>query len=289
MHDDKTEPYAKRFNQVFDYIERHLDDSLVLEQLSKVANFSPYHFHRQFSSYCGMPVGRYIQLMRLKRASYRLAFNTLEKIIDIALDAGFQNPESFSRAFKQTFGLTPSQFRKQPAWVAWHQRIPEQKRKRTQTMNIKIVDFPETRVAMLHYQGEPARLNEAAARFIEWRKATGFSPVATSQTYGIAPHDPASTNAADFCFDICGSVEAPIQENNLFGVINGCIPAGRCAVVRHHGSHDSLSESARYLYRYWLPTSGEELRDFPLYFQWLNFVHDVAVHELLTDIYLPLK
>ncbi len=63
--------------------------------------------------------------MRLKRASYRLAFNPLEKIIDIALDAGFQNPESFSRAFKQSFGLTPSQFRKQPAWINWYQRIPK--------------------------------------------------------------------------------------------------------------------------------------------------------------------
>jgi hypothetical protein len=42
------------------------------------------------------------------------------------------------------------------------------------------------------------------------------------------------------------------------------------------------------LYRDWLPASGEELRDFPLYFHYLNLVHEVAVHELLTDIYLPL-
>ena len=79
MNDDKTYVYAKRFNQVFDFIERHLDDTLLLERLSEEANFSPFHFHRQFSSYCGMPVGRYIQLMRLKRASYRLAFNPLKK------------------------------------------------------------------------------------------------------------------------------------------------------------------------------------------------------------------
>jgi hypothetical protein len=78
---------------------------------------------------------------------------------------------------------------------------------------------------------------------------------------------------------------APIQEDNPFGVTNGTIPGGRCAVVRHHGSHDSLSESARYLYRDWLPASGEELRDFPMYFHYLKFVHQVAVHELLTDIY----
>ncbi|MGV8004801.1 AraC family transcriptional regulator [Photorhabdus temperata subsp. temperata] len=289
MHDDKTNGYAKRFNKIFDYIEHHLDDLLTLEQLSEVANFSRYHFHRQFSNYCGMPVGRYIQLMRLKRASYRLAFNPQEKIIDIALDAGFQNPESFSRAFKQAFGQTPSQFRKQPAWVDWHRRIPEQKHIRTQTMNVEIVNFPETRIAVLTHYGQPELVNNTAAKFIEWRKTTGLSPVSHSRTYGIAPHDPATTKAEEFRFDICGTVVEPIQEGNRFGVVNGIIPGGRCAVVRHHGSHESLSESARYLYRTWLPASGEDLRDFPLYFHYFNFVHDVAVHELLTDIYLPLK
>ncbi|AKJ40713.1 AraC family transcriptional regulator [Pragia fontium] len=289
MHDDKTGAYAKRFNQVFDYIEHHLDRTILLEQLCEVAKFSPYHFHRQFSSYCGMPVGRYIQLMRLKHASYRLVFNPLEKIIDIALDVGFQNPESFSRAFKQVFGLTPSQFRQKPAWVAWSQCIPEPKRIRTQTMKVSIVNFPATAVAMLAHRGQSERLNETAARFIEWRKTTGLSPVRTSQTYGIAPHDPLTTKPDDFRFDICGSVDALIPEDNPFGVINGIIPAGRCAVVRHHGSHCSLTESARYLYRDWLPTSGEELRDFPMYFHYFNFVHEVAIHELLTDIYLPLK
>ncbi|MBS9423469.1 AraC family transcriptional regulator [Photorhabdus caribbeanensis] len=289
MHNDKTDAYVKRFNQVFHYIERHLDEPLTLEQLSEVANFSRYHFHRQFANYCGIPVGRYIQLMRLKRASYRLAFNPLEKIIDIALDAGFQNPESFSRAFKQSFGLTPSQFRKQPAWINWHQCIPEQKHIRRQTMNVKIVNFPETLVAILPHHGQPELVNATAARFIEWRKTTGLSPVTSSQTYGIAPHDPATIKGEDFRFDICGTIVAPIQEDNLFGVTNGTIPGGRCAVARHHGSHDSLSESARYLYRDWLPASGEELRDFPLYFHYLNFVHEVATHELLTDIYLPLK
>lgn len=55
-------------NKVFDYIDQHLDDPLLLEQLSEAAHFSPYHFHRQFTGYCGLA-----PLMRLKRASYRLA------------------------------------------------------------------------------------------------------------------------------------------------------------------------------------------------------------------------
>lgn len=289
MFDDKTDAYARRFNKVFSYIEQHLDDPLTVELLSEIAHFSPFHFHRQFTTYCGMPIGRYIQWMRIRRASYRLAFNPLEKIIDIALDAGFQNPESFSRAFKQALRKTPSQFRQQPDWLDWHQRIPEQKYIRTQTMEVKIVSFPDTPIAMLTHRGSPDLINATATHFIEWRKSTGLSPVCTSQTYGIAFHDPATTAAEEFRFDISGSVNAPIPEDNPFGVVNGLIPGGRCAVARHQGSHQTLTESARRLYSEWLPASGEELRDFPLYFHYFNFVHEVAEHELLTDIYLPLK
>ncbi|WP_042883410.1 AraC family transcriptional regulator, partial [Aeromonas sp. ZOR0002] len=81
---------------------------------------------------------------------------------------------------------------------------------------------------------------------------------------------------------LCGSVESPVAEDNEWGVKNALIPAGRCAVVRHHGSHDLLADCARALYRDWLPASGEELRDFPLFFHYHNFVHEVPTHELVT-------
>ncbi|MDF7647179.1 AraC family transcriptional regulator [Erwiniaceae bacterium L1_54_3] len=284
-----THRYQRRFTKVFDYIDQHLDEPLLLEQLSEVAHFSPYHFHRQFSAFCGVPPGRYIQLMRLKRASYRLAFNPHEKVIDIALDAGFQHAESFSRAFKQLFKLTPSEFRHQPVWIDWHQRMIQPQHKWREDMSVDIHDFPTTSVAMLVHRGEPHRINETAAQFIAWRKATGFSPVRSSQTFGVAPHDPTLTPPDGFEFHLCGSVDEPIPEDNVFGVINSAIPGGRCAVLRHQGSHDALTELAQSLYRDWLPASGEELRDFPLFFHYHNFVHEVAEHELVTDIFLPLK
>ena len=155
-------------------------------------------------------------------------------------------------------------------------------------MSVKIVEFPATPVAMLIHRGQPQLLNETVARFIEWRKSSGFSPVHSSQTYGVAPHDPSSVAPDEFMFQICGSVTAPIPENNEFGVINSLIPGGRCAILHHKGSHDALIELARSLYADWLPVSGEELRDFPLYFHYQNFENEVSEHELLTDIYLPL-
>lgn len=284
----KENTYAARFNRVFDYIDKNLGERLTLDLLSQVANFSRYHFHRQFSEYTGISVFRYIQLMRLKRASYRLAFNKLERITDIALDAGFENPESFSRAFKNTFGQTPSEFRECPEWEPWNERYQLPNRERKQEMEVKIVEFEETKVAVLEHRGAPGLVNDSVGVFIEWRKISGLSPVKTSETFGIAYDNPDTTDPEQFRFDICGALSENVPDNPQ-GVVNKIIPRGRCAVIRHHGSHDRIGACAYYLYRDWLPESGEELRDFPLYFHYLNLLPETSEHKLVTDIYLPLK
>ena len=69
MKKQREQAYAKRFGQVLDHIDRHLDRPLSIAALSRVAHFSRFHFHRQFSSYVGLPPNRYIQLARLRRAS----------------------------------------------------------------------------------------------------------------------------------------------------------------------------------------------------------------------------
>jgi len=281
--------YSKRFDMVFDYIERHLDEELNVELLSRVANFSKFHFHRQFAVHTGINVFRYIQLMRLRHASYQLAFAEQRRITDIALEAGFENPESFSRAFKKTFGQTPSQFRQQPAWQHWNEKFQfPNNRERVNAMNVEIVAFDETRVAALEHRGSHTLINNSAKKFIEWRKSSGLSPVSSSKTFGIAYDDPKTTEPSQFRFDICGEVQKPVAENSQ-GVINKIIPGGRCAKIRLHGSHDNIDECAYYLYRDWLPESGEELRDFPLFFHYLNLMPMTSEHELITDIYLPLK
>lgn len=288
MNDITETRYDKRLRRVFDYIDQHLDEPLSVELLSQVANFSKFHFHRQFAAYTGVNVSRYVQLLRLKRASYRLVFGDSQPMIDIALDAGFENPESFSRAFKKVFGQTPSQFRRCPAWITWAERYHFQKRERRRTMDVDIIDFEETRVAVLEHRGSPDLVNDSVKLFIDWRKSTGLSPVATSDSFGIAYDDPNTTEPEQFRFDLCGEVDEPVSENSQ-GVINKVIPAGRCARMRHLGSHTGLGESAYYLYREWLPQSGEELRDFPLFFLYHNLITDTPEHELVTDLLLPLK
>lgn len=285
----KTEKaYAKRFNRVFDYIDRHLEENLSVEQLSGLANFSRFHFQRQFSGYVGLSVTRYIQMMRLRRASYQLVFNEARLIIDIALEAGFENPESFSRAFKKNFGQTPSQFRDQPAWQPWNDQMQLPERSRSQSMDVKIVNFEETMIAVLEHRGAPQRINESVKEFISWRKNSGLSPYATSRTFGMVYSDPETTEPEKFRFDICGEIDTPVPKNPQ-GVITKLIASGRCATVRHYGSTDRIGDSAHYLYREWLPESNEELRDFPLFFHYVKKMPEFAEHEQVTDVYLPLN
>lgn len=155
-------------------------------------------------------------------------------------------------------------------------------------MQVSIIDFNETAVAAYQHRGPMEQVNDSARIFITWRQQSGLSPVHKSRTFGIAYDNPETTPPEDFRFDICGSVETAVPDNSQ-GVVNRIIPAGRCAAVRHHGSHNRIGESAYYLYREWLPQSGEELRDFPLFFHYLNLMPETPEHELVTDVYLPLK
>jgi AraC family transcriptional regulator len=288
MNKHHERAYAQRFSRVLDFIDRHLDEPLSGERLSRVAHFSKFHFQRQFFNYVGVTPNRYVQLARLRRASYRLAFNPLERITDIALAAGFEHSESFSRAFKGAFGQSPRAFRKDPDWAAWSAQFRFISPREIAVMQVRIVSVESVTVAAFEHRGDPALVNDSVQRFIAWRKESGLSPVVSSQTYGIAYDDPTTTPAKDFRFDICGSVAAPVSTNR-HGIVSKVIPGGRCAVVRHQGSPDHIAGSVYHLYRNWLPHSGEQLRDFPVYFHYLNLKSNTPEHELLTDVHLPLK
>lgn len=281
--------HERRIRNVCDFIDRHLDESFTLEQLSSVAASSKYHFHRIFKSFMGISTIQYVLFARLKRASFRLAFEPEYSITDIALEAHFESLEAFSRAFSRHFEQTPSQFRKQPNWPYWRSKYEFNSPKSgEEIMDVKVVDFCETEVALIEHKGSPKLVYNTAAKFIDWRKSTGFSPVKTSDTFGVAYSDPSDTPEDEYRFDICGSHNGDLPEN-AFGVKKGIIPSGRCAVAVHKGNHDLIGDTVSYLYREWLPKSGESLRDFPCFFQYVNLVHEVDECDLLTNIYLPIR
>lgn len=292
--DGKTEDYIRRLRRVLEHIDSHLEDELSLERLSAVACFSKFHFHRQFSELFGVSLHEYVKLRRFKRASYELAFRPAVRIIDIALASGYESHEAFTRAFKKSIGQTPSQFRAEPLWEPWHDSYGPHRTLRSRYMSVsyrpedvKIVDFPRTRVAALMHRGDPRKLGETIRTFITWRKEAHLRP-SISATFNVAHDDPNSTPPEQFRFELCAASDRPIADNG-YGVVERFLPEGRCAVLRHIGSDDTLENAIRYLYAEWLPSSGEELRDFPLFFQRVRFFPDVPEHEAIVDVHLPLR
>jgi len=279
--------------RVLDYIDQHFDDDLGLETLSGVAAFSKHHFHRQFAAIFGISVHRYVQLARMKRASYRLAFRAAETVTDISVDAGYEAPEAFARAFRQRFGQAPTQFRRTPDWKAWLAALgPLTDARTTYVRNsfsldqLTTINVPATAVAVMAHRGDPETLGGTIRRFIAWRRATGLNPK-VSATFNIF-HAPEPKSLADFHIDLCAATDRPIPANDE-GVEPGIIPSGRCAMLRVIGSSDDLGPAATYLYREWLPTSGEETRDFPLYCERITLPGTVPEHEAITDLFLPLE
>src|SRR5687768_2979629 len=79
-----------------------LDRELSLEALARRCGYSPFHFHRFFSSAVGETPKQHVNRLRLERAAYRLAI-TRATVLEIALSVGFKNHETLSRAFKRAF------------------------------------------------------------------------------------------------------------------------------------------------------------------------------------------
>lgn len=286
--------YQVRMQRVLDHIDAHLDGDLDLDALSAVAAFSKFHFHRQFSATFGVSVHRYVQLARLKRASRQLTDGAGSSVTGIALDAGYETPDAFARAFRQRFAQSPSSFRKSPAWEPWLRAFRPFHSARSRLMptpfspdQVTIREVPATRVAMFEHRGDPETLDTTIQRFIAWRKAAGMSPK-THPTFNIWYTERRPADPADYRMDLCVGI-GPDQavDSDDPTVRAGEIPGGRCAVLRVEGDTHNLEPAALYLYRDWLPASGEEMRDFPIYCQ--RFFLDAPAQGTAAELFLPLR
>lgn len=103
----------ERIQKAVDHIEKHLTDPIELDRVAVEACFSPAHLYRMFHALTGHPVKQYVRKRRLSEAARRLA-GTHDRLIDICMDYQFEYQESFTRAFKAMFGVTPGVFRKNP-------------------------------------------------------------------------------------------------------------------------------------------------------------------------------
>lgn len=102
--------YSKELESAIAYIENNLYGKLELKEIAEHANISAFHFHRIFKLVIHETVMSYVRKRRLTEALREL-IGTDKRILDVALDCGFDSQESFSRAFKNHFGISPGKAR----------------------------------------------------------------------------------------------------------------------------------------------------------------------------------
>lgn len=98
----------EKLNEALQYIEDNLTAELAMKDIAKIAYCSEYHFQRMFSFLSGITLSEYIRRRRLTLAAMELR-DSGAKVIDIALKYGYASPNSFTRAFHQLHGMTPSE------------------------------------------------------------------------------------------------------------------------------------------------------------------------------------
>jgi len=152
--------------------------------------------------------------------------------------------------------------------------------------DVQIVDFPETQVAAVEHRGSPLLEYETAKKLIAWRIRNQLGRD-RHRSYGVHHTDPYTTSPEDHRVDFCISFDGDLPPNPE-GVVTKVIPARRCALARHLGSR-AHNAAAEFLYREWLPASGEAPGDFPIFFHYVNVGPDVQEAEMITDVYLPLE
>ena len=102
--------YSGCIEDVKRYIREHINEPLDRETLAAVAGFSIPHFHRVFRAHVGESAVCYVRRLRLERAGRKLRMGAVD-ITEVALATGYDSHAAFSKAFKQQFGVSPSEFR----------------------------------------------------------------------------------------------------------------------------------------------------------------------------------
>lgn len=284
-----TEDHIKRINKALNYIQQNLDQSLTLDELSSIACFSPFHFHRIFSAYIGESLNGYIRRIKLERAAMKLCY-TSNSITELAFNAGYETPSAFTGAFKQLFGKSPSSFRKDHSgiWPPFYsgKQVQQIQKGDPIRMDAKIVKREETRVIYVRATG-----NYKVAAEKAWKALCGFAfpkgLVEDNAEYiGISYDDPDITETEKLRYDACITVNNDMWVDK--DIETQTIPGGSYAIFKHTGPYEGLHNIYKQIFRHWLPESDKSLRDAPCFEKYLNDASSTTPEKLETEIFIPI-
>lgn len=276
--------------RVLIHVQGHLDGDLSLRTLAGVSHVSPFHFHRTFRALVGETVKGYVQRVRLERAAIRLLLHR-GAVWDIALDSGFRNHETFCRAFKERFGVSPRSYRCRIPCGARGDRprgnhAVDESGRGFKLSKTRVVELAETHLACLRYVGPyekaPAELWD---RLLAWAGRSGVPgpPV----LFGIAHDAPGITAQNRLRFDAGIRIPGP---RSLRGAI-ACqlLDAGPFALTTHLGHYRTLARGFQTIFARLRRLSGYDVLGLPAVevYRTTRINLESEINE--TDIYIPLR
>lgn len=240
MRGPKPTPSLNRIIPALVHIQAHLDQDLSLDLLADEARLSKYHFHQLFRRVTGETPKAYVDRLRLERAAVQLRLRRAA-VLEIALECGYRNHETFSRAFRARFAMSPRDYRRQ-----WFRRETDGRRARfpgatseapgAELSTTRIVRLARTVVAFIRHVGPYERVAAGPfQRLAAWtrRRGAGGEP---PLLLGIAHDAPGVTPAEKVRFDCCVQVPAAFEADGDIACQR--TPGGEYAITDYVGSWD---------------------------------------------------
>ncbi|WP_299114242.1 GyrI-like domain-containing protein [uncultured Winogradskyella sp.] len=284
MKDVSKHIYQEQLNTIIDYIHNHLDSKIDIKHLAELSHFSPFHFHRITRALLGEPIGAYITRTRLETAAKMLRYSK-HSIEEIAYNVGFETPSSLSKAFKNHFGISPSEHRIKK------QSLIKKTNSMTTKLNIKtpkILDLEDQMCLYYSMQGDYQKLDYPMA----WQKLWGEIKAQKLFTKGIQmlglPHDdPNVTDPNKTRYDACLVIHKQAKPNGDVGV--KALKGGKFAMFLYQGSYKHFADVYNHMFNDWLLQTDYELRDAPVRERYISNPERVAEEKLKTEFYIPIK
>ncbi|MFC0681888.1 GyrI-like domain-containing protein [Lysobacter korlensis] len=248
-----------RVNAVVDHVLTHLDAQLRLDDLARVARFSPFHFHRKFRSITGETIAQFVKRVRLERAIVLLSSPERLDLTTIAIRCGFASSSAFSRAFRERYGQPPRRFDLAAHRDGHRASLDGGRLSRLDVganpdgFTAVLEDIPERRIAYRRafrpYSSDAVAVE--TERMLGWARERNLTGAAW---LGIQWDDPEVVALDDCRYDVAVVVSPGLRIDD--GVSEATLPPMLAAAVAIAGDVDLELRAIDWLYRTWLPLSG---------------------------------
>lgn len=275
--------HNQRINDVLSEIHLDISQEHSVEDLSKTASMSPFHFNRVFKKIVGESVHAYIRRVRLEHCANALLFNPDSTVNEIFKEVGFISNSSFTHAFKDYFGSTPTKWRE----IDTPKNICENITK-INPLHVEIDYVDKRRVAYVRHRGYNKSIKEAWHRLEEWTLQNGID-FEKHVMIGLHHSNPNIVKKEDCHYVACLELDdnfTPFRSGAI-GVME--IPRIFCAKFTLTGIYGDLMKYMDYIYYEWLPNSKYEKVHLPsmAHYHKNHFIRKDGKFEL--DFFIPIR